>query len=138
MRISDWSSDVCSSDLADGFVVASTTPSVAGTSRRGLFLHRRLREEPSSALIIGPAAPAEHISGVRIPVGRALRDGEGRFTGFLAATFQPERLRGFYAALGIGPAGIIRLIDRAGALPFSQPHSRPSCHTGVGPPPIPG
>src|SRR3546814_594748 len=46
---------------ADGFVVASTNPSVAGTSRRGLFLHRRLREEPSSALIIGPAAPAEHI-----------------------------------------------------------------------------
>src|SRR3546814_16181271 len=114
MRISDWSSDVCSSDLADGFVVASTTPSVAGTSRRGLFLHRRLREEPSSALIIGPAAPAEHISGVRIPVGRALRDGEGRFTGFLAATFQPERLRGFYEAIGIGPAGILRLLDRDG------------------------
>src|SRR3546814_14376909 len=71
-----------------------------------------------------------------MPVGRALRDGEGRFTGFLAATFQPERLRGFYAAIGIGPAGIIRLIDRDGDLLFSQHHSRPSSNSGVGHQPL--
>src|SRR3546814_14118646 len=116
MRISDWSSDVCSSDLADGFVVASTNPSVAGTSRRGLFLHRRLREEPSSALIIGPASPAEHISGVRIPVVRALRDGDGRFTGFPAATFPPERLRGLFHATVLVPALLTRLIVHHGPL----------------------
>src|SRR3546814_15686040 len=71
-----------------------------------------------------------------MPVGRALRDGEGRFTGFLAATFQPERLRGFYEAIGIGPAGIIRLIDRDGDLLFSPPHSRPSSNRDVGDQPI--
>src|SRR3546814_18327512 len=113
MRISDWSSDVCSSDL----------------------LHRRLREEPSSALIIGPAAPDEHISGVRIPFGRALRDGEGRFTGFLAATFQTQRLRGFSEAIRLGPDGIIRLIDSDGHLLVNLHHPRPPSNSRYTPPP---
>src|SRR3546814_19202942 len=63
---------------ADGFVVASTNPSVAGTSRRGLFLHRRLREEPRRALILRPPPPAAHIRGGRIPVGPAPGSAAGR------------------------------------------------------------
>ena len=110
---------------ADGFVVLSTNPSVTGTSRRGLYLHRRLRDEPSGALVIGPATLSEHVSGVRIPVGRALHDAEGRFIGFLAATFQPERLRSFYEAIDVGRAGIIHLLNFDGHLLFGQPHPNP-------------
>jgi len=107
---------------ADGLVVYSTNPAVTGTSRRGRYLHRRLKDEQSSDLVIGPAAPAEHISGVRIPVGWPLHDAQGRFIGFLAATFQPERLRGFYEAINVGPHGVIQLLHNDGNLLFSQPH----------------
>ena len=107
---------------ADGLVVLSTNPSVTGTSRRDRYLHRRLKDGGSSDLVIGPAAPAEHISGVRIPVGRPLHDAEGRFVGFLAGIFQPERLRGVYEAIDLGSHGIIQLLHREGNLLFSQPH----------------
>ena len=108
---------------ADGRVVWSTNPLVTGTSRRGRYLHRRLKDEPTDGLVIGPAAPAEHIGGVRIPIGLALRDARGNFTGFVAATFQPERLRGFYEAIDVGPRGVIEVLRADGDLLFSQPHS---------------
>jgi PAS domain S-box-containing protein len=108
---------------AEGFVVLSTNPAVTGTSRRGRYLHRRLKDERSNRLVIGPAAPAEHIEGVRIPIGRALHDAGGKFIGFIAATFQPERLRGFYEAIDVGPHGVIRLFHADGNLLFSQPHA---------------
>jgi PAS domain S-box-containing protein len=107
---------------ADGLVVLSTNPTVTGTSRRGLYLHRRLKDEPGSDLVVGPPAPAEHVSGVRIPVGRPLHDAQGKFIGIIAATFQPERLRGFYEAVDVGPQGVIQLFNLDGDLLFSQPH----------------
>ena len=106
---------------ADGLVTLSTNPLVTGTSRRDLFLHRRLRESPSDNLVIGPPAPSEHIGGVSIPIGRPLRDRQGRFIGFVAATFQPEWLRGSYQTIDIGAQGVIRLIDPDGHLLFRQP-----------------
>lgn len=110
---------------ADGLVVVSTNPAVTGTSRRDRYLHRRLRDAPGDRLVVGPAAPAEHISGIRIPIGRALHDAQGKFVGFIAATFQPERLRGFYEAIDVGPSGVIRVLHRDGNLLFSQPHTGP-------------
>ena len=107
---------------AEGTVILSTNPAVTGTSRRGLYLHRRLQNERSDDLVIGPPAPAEHVSGIRIPLGRALHDAAGNFTGFIAGTFQPERLRGFYEAINVGPQGIIQLFNTDGDLLFSQPH----------------
>src|SRR3546814_13673263 len=44
MRISDWSSDVCSSDLNTDFVTTSSAPS--GTSHIRSFVHRRAHITP--------------------------------------------------------------------------------------------
>jgi PAS domain S-box-containing protein len=122
---------------AEGTVVLSTNPAVTGTSRRGLYLHRRLRNERSDDLVIGPPAPAEHVSGIRIPLGRALHDAAGNFTGFIAGTFQPERLRGVYEAINVGPRGIIQLFNRNGDLLFSQPYPNPLAGEATGAPPMP-
>jgi PAS domain S-box-containing protein len=106
---------------ADGFVTLSTNPVVTATSRRDRFLYRRLKDDPNTAVVIGPSAPSENYSGVIIPFGRALHDREGRFIGLLAATFQPDRLRGFYEAIDVGPRGVIQLLHPDGYLMFRQP-----------------
>jgi PAS domain S-box-containing protein len=110
---------------ADGLVTLSTNPPVTGISRRGLFLHRRLSESGNDDLVIAPPVPSQFVAGVTIPVGRPLRDRQGRFIGFVAATFQPERLRGFYAAVDMGPQGIIQLVHPEGYLLFRQPAAQP-------------
>src|SRR5262249_3069655 len=87
---------------AEGVITFSTNPAVTGTSRRNFFLYGRLRGDPTIRLAIGPPAPSANYSGVFIPIGRALRDREGRFIGLLAATFQPDRLRSFYETIDVG------------------------------------
>src|SRR3546814_4771122 len=47
MRISDWSSDVCSSDLRPG--TAFTTGHDRASNRRSVFVRGTLKFEPSSA-----------------------------------------------------------------------------------------
>src|SRR3546814_9354628 len=42
MRISDWSSDVCSSDLAPAFVEASSTSIIANRQSLSLNIHLRV------------------------------------------------------------------------------------------------
>jgi PAS domain S-box-containing protein len=110
---------------ADGLVTLSTNAPVTGTSRKGLFLHRRLSESASDDLVIAPPVPSQYFAGVTIPVGRPLRDRQGRFIGFVAATFQPERLRGFYGAVDTGVQGIIQLVHPEGYLLFRQPAAQP-------------
>ena len=106
---------------ADGTVTVSTNPIVTATSRRDRFLYRRLTDDPSLGLVIGPPTPSANYSGLIIPFGRALLDREGRFIGLLAATFQPDRLRGFYEAIDVGPHGVIQLLHPDGYLLFRQP-----------------
>jgi PAS domain S-box-containing protein len=108
---------------ADGIVTLSTNPVITGTSRHDRFLYRRLKDETSSGLIIAPPVPSANYSGVTIPVGRPLHDHDGRFIGLLAATFQPDRLRGFYAAIDIGPHSVIQLVHPDGFLLFREPLS---------------
>ena len=72
-------------------------------------------------MVIAPSAPSANYSGLVIPFGRALLDREGRFIGLLAATFQPDRLRGFYEAIDVGPHGVIQLLHPDGYLLFRQP-----------------
>jgi PAS domain S-box-containing protein len=106
---------------AEGMVTLSTNPAVTATSRRDRFLYRRLKEHPDSGLVIAPSAPSVNYSGLIVPFGRALRDREGQFIGMLAATFQPDRLRGFYEAIDVGPHGVIQLLHPDGYLLFRQP-----------------
>jgi PAS domain S-box-containing protein len=106
---------------ADGMVTLSTNPAVTATSRRDRFLYRRLKDHPDSGLVIAPSAPSANYSGLIVPFGRALRDREGRFIGMLAATFQPDRLRGFYEAIDVGPHGVIQLLHPDGYVLFRQP-----------------
>ena len=106
---------------ADGMVTLSTNPAVTATSRRDRFLYRRLKDHPDSGLVIAPSAPSANYSGLVVPFGRALRDREGRFIGMLAATFQPDRLRGFYEAIDVGPPGVIQLLPPDGYVLFRQP-----------------
>ena len=105
----------------DGVVALSTNPAVTATSRRDRFLYRRLKADPSIGLVIAPSAPSPNYTGLVIPFGRALRDRQGRFIGLLAATFQAERLRGFYEAIDVGPHGIIQLLHPDGYVLFRQP-----------------
>jgi PAS domain S-box-containing protein len=121
---------------ADGVITLSTNPVVTGTSRRDFFLYHRLKDDPGAELIVGPPAPAVHYSGVTIPVGRPLRDQDGRFIGLLAATFQPDRLRSFYQAVDVGPRGVIRLLHPDGHLLFRQPPAGPSTSEAIGDPAI--
>jgi len=106
---------------ADGTVTLSTNPVVTATSRRDRFLYRRLKDDPDSGLVIAPSVPSPNYSGLVVPLGRALRDPEGRFIGMLAATFQPDRLRGFYEAIDVGPHGVIQLLHPDGYVLFRQP-----------------
>ena len=106
---------------AEGMVTLSTNPVVTATSRRDRFLYRQLKEDPDRGLVIAPSAPSPNYSGVVVPFGRALRDREGRFIGMLAATFQPDRLRGFYEAIDVGPHGVIQLLHPDGYSLFRQP-----------------
>jgi PAS domain S-box-containing protein len=106
---------------ADGIIKLSTNPAVTGASRREGYLYRRLKDDPSAGLIVAPAVPSATFAGVTIPVGRALRDQQGRFNGLLAATFQPDRLRSFYSTIDVGPRGVIQLIHPDGFLLFRQP-----------------
>jgi PAS domain-containing protein len=85
--------------------------------------HRAAKDDPGSGLVIAPAVPSATFAGVTIPVGRVLRDQQGRFIGLLAATFQPDRLRGFYSTIDVGPRGVIQLIHPDGFLLFRQPLS---------------
>jgi PAS domain S-box-containing protein len=105
----------------DGVVTLSTNPAVTATSRRDRFLYRRLKADPNIGMVIAPSAPSPNYTGLVIPFGRALRDPQGRFIGLLAATFQAERLRGFYEAIDVGPHGIIQLLHPDGYLLFRQP-----------------
>ena len=111
---------------ADCVVTLSTNPAVTGTARTVRFLDRRLRESATDDLVIAPPVPSQYFAGVTIPVGRPLRDRQGRFIGFVAATFQPERLRDFYAHVDVGPRGISQLIHPEGYILFSQPAAAPS------------
>jgi PAS domain S-box-containing protein len=106
---------------ADGIITLSTNPAVTGAPRRDGYLYRRLKDDPGSGLVIAPAVPSATFAGVTIPVGRALRDQQGRFIGLLAATFQPDRLRSFYSTIDVGPRGVIQLIHPDGFLLFRQP-----------------
>ena len=106
---------------AEGMVTLSTNPVVTATSRRDRFLYRQLKEDPDRGLVIAPSAPSPNYSGLVVPFGRALRDREGRFIGMLAATFQPDRLRGFYEAIDVGPHGVIQLLHPDGYALFRQP-----------------
>src|SRR5262245_3387709 len=107
----------------DGTITVSTNAAVTGSSRRGFFLYDRLKEHPSSQLVIGPPAPSAFYSGVFIPLGRALPDRDGRFAGLLVATFQPDRLRSFYETVDVGKHGVIQLLHPDGFLLFRQPLS---------------
>ena len=108
---------------ADGVVTWSTNPAVTGSSRRDLHLYRLLKDNPETKLGFAPPVPSTFYAGVTIPVGLALHDSNGRFNGLVAATFQPERLRGFYEAINIGSRGTIQVLHPDGFLLFEQPPS---------------
>src|SRR3546814_7553324 len=57
MRISDWSSDVCSSDLRVGQVDARPAALRALRARGGQYLHRRARQPPAFADLSALAIP---------------------------------------------------------------------------------
>jgi PAS domain S-box-containing protein len=115
---------------ADGQVIASTNPAMVGRSRRDFYLHKRTKEEPNADIVIGPPARSETIGGLSIPVGHPLRDREGRYIGFLAATFQPERMRAFYETVDTGRRGSISVIHPDGQLVFRAPETRESPGSG--------
>src|SRR3546814_717832 len=56
MRISDWSSDVCSSDLSVSSTVIAATPSAAWHASR---LRRRIEGAPGLGRVDQPAEPAD-------------------------------------------------------------------------------
>src|SRR3546814_5648417 len=65
MRISDWSSDVCSSDLSDGtpFVDRFTDDVQDAAKRLGTYRHGNLRTRVTDFLTAGQAVGAVHGNG---------------------------------------------------------------------------
>src|SRR3546814_14688910 len=89
MRISDWSSDVCSSDLAS-----------AGSGRRGGSASHSLHGQPGSALRF----PARRSSGWRLPpaAGTAFRAGQQRSP---AEEDRKSDVKGKSVAVRVEPGG---------------------------------
>src|SRR3546814_4854402 len=81
MRISDWSSDVCSSDLATDYAKADPARSFA--ERRGITFRERVAEIVRQA----PEKARGMFDGLRLAIG-------GQDRGAPAA---PERQRGIFA-----------------------------------------
>src|SRR3546814_8299560 len=77
MRISDWSSDVCSSDLPPGYRVSRSIPGRKGSPRKlGTLSNRwrhvaKLLSHPSISSIIVPASAAKGGGAVSVSVAPA-------------------------------------------------------------------
>src|SRR3546814_16999425 len=114
MRISDWSSDVCSSDLldADGLVVADTlhpVPEPRDLSARGYF--RAHRDGAVDLHIQG--APETAVQRQHFILSRAVRDANGTFRGVLAAAIYSDYFADLYREIDALPGirSSLRLLD---------------------------
>src|SRR3546814_14076613 len=64
MRISDWSSDVCSSDLPDPNPISAARPKESPTSQEGEFFIWRPLGPTRAGAFFGPAAETNVRSGI--------------------------------------------------------------------------
>src|SRR3546814_2978699 len=78
MRISDWSSDVCSSDLRSGLVRRGTTRSSGSRSRPADGLLRRIRRDLRAAPVGGNPLADRRPVGAAPDLRSALRSEERR------------------------------------------------------------
>ncbi|HKA71160.1 MAG TPA: ATP-binding protein [Xanthobacteraceae bacterium] len=116
-------SSVSSITLLDdkGVVTASTMPGIAGQSRSDHFLFQQLSRRPDGSLIADRPARSPATGHVLLPLGRALTGPDGRFTGVIMATLEPEQLREFYRSVDVGPHGMITVLHPEGVVVFREP-----------------
>src|SRR3546814_4377008 len=109
MRISDWSSDVCSSDLETGVVVASTL--IDRQSNAGgvvvLALHRAVADERTAALVLGDLEEALTLGSMPTAAGEQ--------AGGLGAWLDCLRMQADAQAAGPGLAALEAAAQSAGA-----------------------
>src|SRR3546814_7088265 len=80
MRISDWSSDVCSSDLASGQVkIKVTAVDAGGRSRQQIFDLdvTAVADMPTLSLVSSTGNTLEHAGGIAISLEATLADTDG-------------------------------------------------------------
>jgi PAS domain S-box-containing protein len=106
---------------ASGTITASTIPQLLGQSRADLFLFKRLANEPDSGLVADAPFKGLVRGLLLVPLGRRLQTADGRFAGAIVATLEPDRLRGFYRSVNVGPNGIISVMHPTGVLLFREP-----------------
>src|SRR3546814_6848586 len=111
MRISDWSSDVCSSDLVRLAGVAFDHVTLdRGGARESLFLDQS-GEAPVASPVLPAPTPEIGSGGALSPpalkagIGFAPRTEDGRVTGLLV---QPQGDGSVFRAAGLRPGDVVR------------------------------
>src|SRR5215216_1938530 len=107
-----------------GLITSSTFADVIGRSRRDVFLFQHLSANPDSGLVADAPFRSPASGRVVLPLGRALRSGDGKFAGMIVATLEPEQLREFYRSVDVGPNGRITVLHPQGIVVFREPSSR--------------
>jgi PAS domain S-box-containing protein len=110
---------------AGGIIRQSTIPSIAGQSRRNLYMFQRLSSRPDAGLVADKPFNSTVKPGVMlIPLGRRLDGSDGSFQGVVVATLELPQLRRFYRAIHVGPGGSIRVLHSEGRILFREPSAR--------------
>jgi PAS domain S-box-containing protein len=104
-----------------GNVIYSTLPALNGQSRADNYLFRRLSAEPDAGLVAESPLRGRVSGQLVIPFGRRLPDIDGKFSGTLVATLEPERLRGFYRTIDVGRHGFVWVMHPDWSVLFREP-----------------
>jgi PAS domain S-box-containing protein len=104
-----------------GVIIHSTLPELVGQSRADTYSFQELSRNPGAGLVADRPRHGRLTGQTIIPFARSLTDPQGRFVGAVAASFEPERLRGFYHTIAAGRQGVIWLVTPDGTALFREP-----------------
>jgi hypothetical protein len=100
---------------ARGIVTYSTQPMTMRQPVAKEELYRQLSANPMSDTLVLDALYRDPTEGmVLMPVGRVLRTVNGEFEGMLVVLFAPGRLADLFAAVDLGPSGLVRIFHPNG------------------------
>ncbi len=104
-----------------GTITQSTVDQLVGQSRRGLYLFQQISAETTDRIVVDKPFPSVIDQRPLIPIGRRLTTADGKFAGAVVVTFEPERLRGFYKSVDLGPNGLLWVLHPTGLVLFREP-----------------
>jgi PAS domain S-box-containing protein len=106
-----------------GVITHATLPELIGQSRADTHFFQELSRTPGGGLVVDRPRRGRLTGQTIIPFARSVTDPQGRFIGAVVASFEPERLRGFYRTIAVGRQGVIWLATPDGTVLFREPSS---------------